>query len=268
MNRNRFDKPDRKGLSSLPADVFVVEGLAAVREYLRHRPRMVVKALCKRDGEKSLRASLQELDCSVVPVEVLKDDADPTAATAPIWAHVRHQTGDEKNFIERLAGRETDLVVALDHVTDPRNVGAIVRTAAFFGVKDVLAPERRQGLITPASVATAQGGFALCDLVKVVNLNRVLDKMKEAGYWVVGTDMDGDPIETCQKNFGKTVIVMGSEDSGMSAGIRKACDLIVRIGAGAAGGGLESLNVSVAAGIFIHAFSPGKTSRTSLDKPI
>src|SRR5690606_7140244 len=147
------------------------------------------------------------------------------------------------------------LLIAVDHITDPRNLGAIVRTAAFYGVPFVIAPERRQVLLTGAAVGTAQGGFALCDLVTVVNLGRALNALKENGYWIVGTAMDGEPIDRVRGVYDKVVLVFGSEDSGLSHGIRQKCDRLACLNPPAsAGETLESLNVAVAAGICIHAF--------------
>ena len=77
-------------------------------------------------------------------------------------------------------------VLALDHVTDPRNLGAIVRTAAYYGIKYIILPKDRQVLLTPASVGTAQGGFALTNLVVVTNLARFLGVLKSKNYWVIG----------------------------------------------------------------------------------
>ena len=95
--------------------------------------------------------------------------------------------------------------------------------------------------------------FALCDLVTVVNLARTLEQLKEKGYWIVGTAMDGEPVErVTATSYDKVVLVLGNEESGLSQGIRKLCDRLASIPA--PGNTLESLNVSVAAGIFLYAF--------------
>jgi 23S rRNA (guanosine2251-2'-O)-methyltransferase len=90
-----------------------------------------------------------------------------------------------------------------------------------FGVREVLVPEHRQALLANASVNTAQGGFALCDLVVVVNLGRALEELKELGYWIIGADMGGESVDVIRTaNYGKIVLVMGSAESGLAAGIR------------------------------------------------
>lgn len=155
---------------------------------------------------------------------------------------------------------QENVIIALDHITDPRNLGAIARSAAFFGVREVVVPERRQVLLTRASVATAQGAFALVDLVTIVNLSRTLDQLKEAGYWVIGADMAGDPLKQVAAKFEKVVIVMGAEDKGISREVQKRCDVMASIAGHPER--LESLNVSVATGIFLHEFWGARLSRS------
>lgn len=241
-----------KPRNSGSGDVFRVEGLAAVLEYLRHKPSAVRAVWCTESASREALPELQKF--SVTPRKFVPSREDSqTGRASPVWAEVKLQALDPGEFAARIKERaelRQDLILALDHVVDPRNVGAIVRSAAFFGVREVLVPERRQALLANASVNTSQGGFALCDLAVVVNLGRVLEDLKEAGYWIIGADMAGDSIaEIKASDYGKVVLVMGSEESGMAAGIRAKCDRIVSIQGRA--GGLESLNVSVAAGILM-----------------
>ena len=251
-NRSRKDPPRKDPRS--PQD-FTVEGLSALSEYLKFKPESVIGV----SSSPAMKASVQKaLDASGVDVKIeeLAKDSLPHADSSPVRARVRIKAVDDETFFARAAARETDVVIALDHITDPRNLGAIVRSAAFFGVKEVLAPERRQVLLTQSSVATAQGGFALTDLVCVVNLSRALTELKEKGYWIIGAAMDGEPYPRLVKKYEKVVLVLGAEDTGMSQKIRENCDLVASIPG--AGEGLDSLNVSVAAGILLSGFcAPG-----------
>jgi 23S rRNA (guanosine2251-2'-O)-methyltransferase len=144
-------------------------------------------------------------------------------------------------------------VIVLDHISDPRNLGAIVRTAAFFGVRHVIVPEKRQVLLTQAGVNTAQGGFALSDLVVVVNVSRALEELKRNDYWILGAAMGGNPVSTVRGRFNRQVLVLGSEDKGISQHVLGRCDVQVAIPG--APKSLDSLNVSVAAGILIHGLA-------------
>ena len=191
-----------------------------------------------------------------VPVREIADGEAEEEGRSPVWAVVRLVSLDSETFLRRIRVRTQDTLIALDHVMDPRNLGAIARSAAFFGCREIVVAERRQVLLTRASVATAQGGFALTDLVTVTNLGRILDELKECGYWVIGAAMDGESLGKSKPTFEKRVLIFGSEDSGLSPNIQKRCDLVAGIGAKT---GLDSLNVSVAAGIFLYEFC-GRTS--------
>lgn len=243
-----------KARSSGSSDVFRVDGLASVLEYLRHKPAVVKAVYCTDAAVREAAPLLQEF--GVVPKRFVppKDEVPSAGRNSPVWAEIALESLDQGDFFARVRereGQEEDLILALDHVVDPRNVGAMVRTAAFFGIREVLVPERRQALLANASVNTAQGGFALCDLVIVVNLGRTLEELKELGYWIIGADMGGETVDAIRgSKYGKVVLVMGSEESGLAPGIRSKCDRMVSI-AGKAGG-LESLNVSVAAGILMQ----------------
>lgn len=247
----KFDKSTGRS----PAEPFVVEGLAAVAEYIRFRPEALIELSATREQRRNLEAILRGTGVTL-PIRELTSERVSSAIGAPIQALVKLTTLDERALHERITERAQDLIVALDHITDPRNLGAIARTAAFFGVRELLAPERRQVLLTQASVATAQGGFAVTDLVCVTNLTRSLETLKELGYWIIGTAMDGEPIGEVVGFYNKSVLVLGNEESGLSQLVRQRCDRLVRIDGIPVPGytmGLDSLNVSVAAGIFLHA---------------
>ncbi len=238
-------------VNPLTPQAFVVEGLAAVAEYVRFKPRALVEIRAKKDKRAEVEKLLKDHQVSV-PLREIGPGEQKEEGAAPVFAKVNLKAMPLEAFEKRIEGRVKDLIVAVDHITDPRNLGAVVRSAAFFGVKEVIAPERRQVLFTQAAVNTAQGGFALCDLVTVVNLSRALSDLKDKGYWIIGTAMDGEPMTKVAGTYEKVVLVLGNEESGLSQGIRKQCDRLASIPA--SGATLESLNVSVAAGIFLYGF--------------
>lgn len=249
---------------------YTVEGLAATAEYLRFRPKAVEEIRC----EARLRPKVEQLLISngvQVPIHERRrpsSDAD-RGDIAPVVAKVSLKALPQAEFLTRLdTNAEQDLIVAVDHLTDPRNLGAIVRTAAYFGIRAVIAPERRQVLLTQSAVATAQGGFALTDLVCVVNLSRCLEKLKELGYWIIGTAMDGEEFRHVAGIYRKAVLVLGNEELGLSQSVRSGCDRTIAIKGRTAG--LDSLNVAVAAGICIESFTHANDThlqRKSVDKP-
>ncbi|MCX6125676.1 MAG: RNA methyltransferase [Proteobacteria bacterium] len=256
FNQNKPARGSRpSGRQSLPEGLFVVEGVAALREYLRHRPKSIRGIYVK---EKQLSAVRQELSGFDVKLVTVKEDlAEATEGASslpgtPVWAHVHHEMTSAQNFEASLteSPKSPRSVLVLDHISDPRNLGAIVRTAAFFGVKHVVVPERRQVLLTQTAVNTAQGGFALCDLVVVVNVARTLEQLKLVDFWVLGAAMDGEPLDRVRGKFPRQAIVLGSEDKGISQNVLNKCDVKVSIQGAALS--LDSLNVSVAAGIVLQ----------------
>ena len=149
---------------------------------------------------------------------------------------------------------DAPLVVALDSVTDPRNLGAVIRSAAAFGAHGVLVPERRSATMTASAWKVSAGAAARVPVAIATNLVRALGQAKEAGCFVVGLDgesdaaLDGDAAAAVLD--GPLVLVIGSEGDGLSRLVRSTCDLVVSIPMASA---VESLNASVAAGIALHA---------------
>lgn len=142
------------------------------------------------------------------------------------------------------------LLVLLDGVEDPHNVGAIIRTADAAGADAVLLPERRAAQITETVHRTSAGATAWMPIVRIGNVARTLAELKAQGYWVFGTDMEGS-ISYREADFsGHCVLVVGNEGKGMARLTREACDYLVKI---PMYGHVESLNVSVAAGLLLYA---------------
>jgi len=250
VNRKPEHKKSKiKKVDPLSKRIFLAEGIAAVREYLKYKPEIITDVFADTKNHDKAVALLKEFGVAKTVLPMSEDGRH-----APIEASIELAPVDEYQLFADIEGKENDLIVAVDHITDPRNLGAIMRTAAFFGVKHVIAPSKRQVLLTQASVATAQGAFAVTDLVCVTNLVRSLRELQQKGYWVLGADMDGEAFQGVIGEYQKQIIVLGNEESGMSRLVSDACDRTISIESGS--NNLESLNVSVAAGILINAFSP------------
>ena len=147
---------------------------------------------------------------------------------------------------------EPPLVVVLDGITDPRNLGAIIRSASGFGAHGVVIPERRAAQITAAAWKTSAGAAARVEVARVTNLTRALKELQEKGrLMAIGLAADGE-IAIGESNLldGPLAVVIGSEGKGLSRLVGETCDQIVSI---PMGGGLESLNAGVAAGVALYA---------------
>jgi 23S rRNA (guanosine2251-2'-O)-methyltransferase len=140
------------------------------------------------------------------------------------------------------------LLVALDNISDPRNLGAIVRSVAAFGGHGVVIPQRRSASVTAVAWRTSAGAAARLRVARATNLNRTLNSWGDAGLQIVGLDAEGDTELDALDGTGPIVVVVGSEGKGLSRLVRENCDAIVSI---PMAGPTESLNASVAAGVVL-----------------
>lgn len=140
------------------------------------------------------------------------------------------------------------LIVLLDGVEDPHNLGAIIRTALAAGAHGVVIPERRAAGLTDAVARSSAGALAHLPVAKVTNLARTMEELKEAGYWIVGLDEDAERNYTDVDYTSPIAIVMGGEGKGLHELTRKRCDFVVSL---PTTGPVKSLNVSVAVGIVL-----------------
>ena len=143
---------------------------------------------------------------------------------------------------------EKPLIVVCDEISDPHNLGAIIRTAECVGAHGVIVPERRSAGLTPAAAKAAAGALNHMPIARVTNLNRTIDELKEKGVWIIGAAMDGESAFTCDLT-GPAALVIGSEGDGISRLTMEKCDRRVSL---PMKGHLDSLNASVAAGVLMY----------------
>lgn len=144
---------------------------------------------------------------------------------------------------------EDDFVVLLDHLEDPHNLGAIIRTCEAAGVKSIILPRDRQVQVNATVMKTSVGTLDNVNLVSVSNLVNTIERLKEAGYWVVGTALENSVDYRKIDYSGKIALVIGNEGKGISELVAKKCDFLAKI---PMYGETNSLNASVAAGIMIY----------------
>lgn len=142
-----------------------------------------------------------------------------------------------------------DFVVLLDHLEDPHNLGAIIRTCEAAGVKSIILPRDRQVQVNATVMKTSVGTLDNVSLVSVSNLVNTIERLKEAGYWIVGTALENSQDYRTIDYSGKIALVIGNEGKGISELVAKKCDFLAKI---PMYGETNSLNASVAAGIMIY----------------
>ncbi|MCO1596682.1 23S rRNA (guanosine(2251)-2'-O)-methyltransferase RlmB [Micromonospora sp. RHAY321] len=158
-----------------------------------------------------------------------------------------------EDMVAAAVEQQAPLLVALDGVTDPRNLGAVIRSAAAFGAQGVFVPERRAAGITATAWRTSAGAAARVPVAQVTNLTRSLKACRDAGFTVVGLDADGDTdLYDLEAAVGPLVVVVGSEGRGLSRLVGETCDLTVSIPMISE---VESLNASVAAAVALAEVS-------------
>jgi 23S rRNA (guanosine2251-2'-O)-methyltransferase len=151
-------------------------------------------------------------------------------------------------FIEGLGERKDALVAILDEITDPHNYGAILRSCDQFGVDLVITRKRRIAKYAEVIARTSAGAVDWVPCAESTNLQRAVEQLKDAGFWVYGADMAGDDID--KKDLrGRVALILGGEGSGLSRLLRENCDGLVAI---PTQGRVDSLNVSVAAGVLFY----------------
>lgn len=179
----------------------------------------------------------------------------PSSQTAPAARANRHAASahisgvpawDEDRFFEELEARKDPLVLLLDEVTDPHNLGACLRTANAAGVLAVLTPKHHSASVTDTVVRISCAAALHTPVVAVSNLARAMDRLKQAGLWLVGTDDRAERLIHEVDLKGPIGLVMGAEGSGMRRLTRESCDFLVRI---PMLGQVPCLNVSVATGV-------------------
>ncbi|WP_026733909.1 23S rRNA (guanosine(2251)-2'-O)-methyltransferase RlmB [Fischerella sp. PCC 9605] len=153
-------------------------------------------------------------------------------------------------LIEKATSVTDPVIVAADGITDPHNLGAIIRTAEAIGAQGLVIPQRRASGITSTVMKVAAGALENFPVARVVNLHRALEELKAAGFWIYGTACDGgsEPIQTVDFN-GAIILVIGSEGEGLSLLTQRSCDVLVSI---PLQGKTPSLNASVAAGMALY----------------
>ncbi len=165
------------------------------------------------------------------------------------YASAAHYSTVDEMLDEAAAKGESPFLIVLDGITDPHNLGAIIRTAECAGAHGVIIQQRRSVGLTPAAVKAAAGAAEYMKVAKVVNITRTLQELKQHGIWVVGADMGGQKLSETDLS-GALALVIGAEGDGISRLVKDECDFMVAL---PMRGHIDSLNASVAAGTLMYA---------------
>lgn len=259
MPAPRFDERRPAPVPPMPApqDLELIENIIVGRNPIREavkNGRELERILVQR-GELSgsareIVAKARERHIVVQEVDKARLDAIyPNHQGMIAYASAASYSTVDDMFADAEAKGEKPFLIVLDGITDPHNLGAIIRTAECVGAHGVIIQQRRSVGLTPAAVKAAAGAAEYMKVAKVVNITRTLAELKERGVWVIGADMDGQKLSETDLT-GATALVIGAEGEGISRLVKDECDLTVAL---PMRGHIDSLNASVAAGVLMYA---------------
>ena len=232
-----------------------LEGRNAIQEALKSGRTIDKLIIASGDTDRALQrlaAQAKEAGAVVVPVDRRKLDAMSTTPSHPgvialAAAHVYYTIDD---ILEEAASRgQTPLIVICDELSDPHNLGAILRSAECAGAHGVIIPKRRSVGLTATVAKASAGAIEYMKVARVTNISAAMQELKDKGVWIFGTAAEGSIPMYKADLSGPTAIVIGNEGDGMSQLVRKTCDVTVHI---PMQGRISSLNASAAASILLY----------------
>lgn len=224
----------------------LIHGIRPVIEALRS-PRREIREVLDSTGN---RETLAEANRRGVPVKkVSRQKIEELAGDAVHQGLVARVGPYPYSGLEEILSTENPLVLILDGVTDPRNLGAVLRVADATGACGVVIPKDKAAGVTPVVVKASAGASEHVRVARETNLRRAIDRMKEAGLWVFAAEGDGETAHTDLDMAGPVALVLGSEGKGVRRLVREGCDGSVSI---PMLGAVDSLNVSVAAAVLLY----------------
>jgi 23S rRNA (guanosine2251-2'-O)-methyltransferase len=221
-------------------------GYHPVREALRHRPQEVARVLVSSSRTGKRREEVEDLcrrhhvPLEVVPDRVLSERAGP--AHNGMAAEVR------QSATSPAAAGDPELVVLLEDVQDPRNLGAVLRVCEGTGVGRVLIRDRGSAPVSPTVAKTSAGASEWLEIERITNTAAEVERLKEQGWWVYGTDAEGEPPWDLDLT-GKVLILLGGEEKGLRARTRQICDRMIGL---PMRGRVGSLNIATAAAAILY----------------
>lgn len=221
----------------------IVFGRNVAREVIDSKKEIKKVIMANTFDDKGIISDLEKNNVKIIKVDKREIDRKYKGNHQGIVLEIEDFKYGKLNDLEN-----SKFVVMLDHLEDPHNLGAIIRTCEAAGVDAIIIPKRRGVEINSTVMKVSAGALNNINIVEVSSIAQTIDKLKDFGYWVYGTDMDGETYTNC-KYDSKTCLVIGAEGNGISKLVHDKCDFIISI---PMVGKINSLNASVAAGITIY----------------
>lgn len=229
----------------------ILYGIHPVQEALVANRRRIMRVYVAKSGSSRITGIIDRAKTSQIPVQMVSSERlgalAGTNAHQGIGAETEGFPFSDPNHI--LTADSAGMVLVLDGLVDPRNVGALLRTALCVGVAGVFLSKDRSAAITPAVSMASAGALEHIRLCKVTNISRLLSQLKSAGFWVTGLDPSAPSSIFHADLRGSLALVVGSEEKGIRPLVKKGCDFLVSI---PQKGRVDSLNVSVAGAVALY----------------
>ena len=231
-----------------------IYGVHPVAEALRNGGKIEKIVLLKGGKQGDIREILKIATRKRIPVvykdrEYLNITAGTSHHQGIICIYEEYRYAGMDNVLIDCKSRKSALILILDSITDPQNLGSLIRTALCFGVDGLVIPENRAASVTPAVIKASAGAALHLPIVRVVNISRILDNLKKEGFWIYGADAGRVGNLHSSDYSSHAGLVMGSEGKGIRPLVKKKCDFLISI---PVTGAIDSLNVSVAGGIILY----------------
>ncbi|WP_319757586.1 23S rRNA (guanosine(2251)-2'-O)-methyltransferase RlmB [uncultured Sphaerochaeta sp.] len=219
--------------------LYIARGMGGHTQDLERQARLSSKVVVKKIAKVEMDRMVSQADHRGVVLDLV-------SSAKELGGKVQNLS--VKDFCKSLKDDDSALVLVLDEITDPQNLGAILRSADQFSVSLVVIPDRRSAHANSTVIKVSSGAAHYVPMAQVTNINREIEYLKSQGFWVYGAAMDGQAVyKTTFPN--RTVLVMGNEGKGIGQLTQRLCDHMVTI---PMTGHIDSLNVSVATGILLY----------------
>ncbi|MDR1693929.1 MAG: 23S rRNA (guanosine(2251)-2'-O)-methyltransferase RlmB [Lactobacillaceae bacterium] len=234
--------PNRSGL--------IIYGRHAVMAALLNPKRQINKLLVTKENFNEVKDKAPQNFINIVDRKEIEKLLPQDAVHQGFAAYAKELESIAVEDIIKLAeGRERCHILVLDQVTDPQNIGAIIRSCAAFGTLALIVQDKNSPSETGAMAKASVGAIETLPICRATNLSRTIQQLQEAGFWAIGMDGSADTTIDKISKAGKNIIVMGSEGKGMRRLVEENCDIIVKL---QISNKVESLNVSTAAAIALY----------------
>ena len=246
----------------MKTEIEMLYGINLIKEVIANRPNDVISfhVTSSRNG-KRLNELIQIAESKNITIRTEKDDFFKNydvdlKAKVCIKCKIKHE--EKEAFLIDLIKKDNLLLLVLDHLTDPHNVGACLRSAAAAGVDAVIAPKNRSCHLTPTVRRVSSGYSELIPFIVVTNLSRTLKYLFESGIDIIGSDLSSNHAYSEVEYSNKTAFIVGSEDKGMKRLTKENCSQLIKIPMER---NVDSLNASVSAGIILFEFLRQKSAK-------